>query len=175
MKYSFTKPKPKKRIDPESRILLAFLTLIVFLIVGFATVLFVQRISMQREMGQMRKQMSLIRQETQTHRKEIARIQKLVERFETVQTDNVLLKESIQNLFDLIPDQITLTRATLDRHGLILYGVTPSKEVYNYLLLAPLKSVFKRNITNFYPMENGWLKFVSINEGTLDTGERETE
>ncbi|WP_353661849.1 hypothetical protein [Hydrogenimonas sp. SS33] len=170
MAYSFIHPKPKKRIDSESRILAVFLVTTVVLILVFTLFLLFRQLTMEKENNVMKHRTQTLHAESSKYRKEIARIERLERKYETIHTNNTLLKESIQNLFDLIPDQITLTKAILDRDGLVLYGVTPSKDVYNYLLLAPLKSVFQRNVTTFYPLKNGWWRFVSVNEGSIEAG-----
>jgi len=170
MGYSFIHPKPKKRIDSESRILAIFLVATLVLIFVFTVFLVVKQHGMEKENGVMKRRTAELHMKSSKYREEIARIERLERKYETIHTNNTLLKESIRNLFDLIPDQITLTKAILDRDGLVLYGVTPSKDVYNYLLLAPLKSVFQRNVTTFYPLKNGWWRFVSVNEGSIEAG-----
>jgi len=170
MPYSFTRPKRKPKLDSESRILLIFLAVTLVLIGGFTAFILYKKSSMERQIVTMERQTKRLETKSRRFKEEIARIERLARKYETIQTNNTLLKESIQNLFDLVPDQITLTKAILDRDGLVLYGVTPSKDVYNYLLLAPLKSVFQRNVTTFYPLENGWWRFVSVNEGSIETG-----
>ena len=67
------------------------------------------------------------------------------------------------NLFDLVPNRITLSEAKIMENALILYGITPNKDVYNFMLQAPLRSIFHRTYSSFYPAENGWLRFVSTN------------
>ena len=78
-------------------------------------------------------------------------------------TQNTILKDSITNMFDLVPQRITLSEAKLLKNGLILYGITPNKDVYNFMLQAPLRSIFHRTYSSFYPADNGWLYFVSKN------------
>ena len=78
-------------------------------------------------------------------------------------TNNSVLKDSIKNLFDLVPQRITLSRAKLLENGLVLYGITPNKDVYNFMLNAPLGSIIHRTYSSFYPAEGGWLRFVSTN------------
>ena len=170
MRYSFIRPKPKHSIDSDTKIILVFLIVTIILTIGFAIFIMLKKNNFVDDTELMRKDIAKFQNENRVYKSEIKRIELLVQKFESVQTRNTLLKESIQNLFDLVPDQITLTKAILNKDGLILYGVTPSKDVYNYLLQAPLKSVFHRNDTTFYPLENGWYRFVSINEGGIDTG-----
>ena len=78
-------------------------------------------------------------------------------------TKNSVLKDSIHNLFDLVPGRITLSQAKILENGLVLYGITPNKDVYNFMLQAPLRSIFHRTYSSFYPQDNGWFKFVSTN------------
>jgi hypothetical protein len=102
----------------------------------------------------------------------IAFIEKQKSLSETVFTKNVVLKDSISNLFDLVPTRITLSEAKLLENGLILYGITPNRDVYNFMLQAPLRSIFHKTYSSFYPAKSGWLHFVSTNylnkEETLD-------
>ena len=69
----------------------------------------------------------------------------------------------IKNLLDLIPDPITLTSISFDKNKLIIYGITPTKDIYNMLMLPPLESIFTKTKTYFYQMNNGWYKFKSEN------------
>lgn len=170
MRYSFTRPKPKQFMDSDTKIILVFLTVTILLTVGFVIFIMLKKGNFESDTLAMQKNIAKYRKENRIYKKEIKRIERLAQKFEAIQTKNTLLKESIQNLFDLVPDQITLTKAILNKNGLVLYGVTPSKDVYNYLLQAPLRSVFHRNDTTFYPIKNGWYRFVSINEGGIETG-----
>ena len=80
-----------------------------------------------------------------------------------VVSNNIVLKDSIQNLFDLIPEQVYLTQAIIDKKSLELRGYTPSKELFNNLLMPPLKSIFTNSTVVYLPAGNGWFKFVSKN------------
>jgi len=82
---------------------------------------------------------------------------------EQIFTANTVLGESIKNLFDLVPERIVLSKADLKKDSLVLYGITPNKEVYDFLLHAPLRSIFHRTYSSFYPMDDGWYRFVSTN------------
>jgi hypothetical protein len=82
---------------------------------------------------------------------------------ENIFTENNVMKDSIVNLFDLVPNRITLSKVKLLEKGLILHGITPNEDVYNFMLGAPLKSIFNRSYSSFYPSKNGWLRFVSTN------------
>ena len=83
---------------------------------------------------------------------------------EEIYANNIILKDSIKNLFDLVPDQITLKRVIMEKNSLIIYGVTPTKDTYDFLLAAPLKSIFHTSNTIFYLTDEGWYNFVSTNK-----------
>ena len=79
----------------------------------------------------------------------------------------------MKNLFDLVPDQITLKKVEMDRNSLVLYGVTPTQDAFNFLLAAPLKSIFHTSQTTFYLSPQGWYNFVSTNKIIVEEGMRE--
>ena len=81
-----------------------------------------------------------------------------------ISKQNELLVESISNLFDLIPEQITLNKIQMEKYQLNLYGTTPSKQVYTFLLEVPLRSIFNQSRADFYMLPNGWYNFVSISK-----------
>jgi hypothetical protein len=96
---------------------------------------------------------------------------------EEIEANNLMLKGSIKNLFDLVPDKITLSRVYMDKDKLIIQGITPTKDTFNFLLGAPLKSIFHESKTLFYLQDNGWYSFVSsnfiIDDEVMDTKEDE--
>ena len=94
---------------------------------------------------------------------QIIYIEKEIVLAQSIQTQNAVLKDSITNLFDLVPQRITLSKAMLDKNSLILKGITPNKDVYNFMLQAPLRSIFHQTYSSFYPAGNGWMYFVSTN------------
>lgn len=83
---------------------------------------------------------------------------------EEIYANNIILKDSMKNLFDLVPDQITLNKVIMEKDSLVIYGVTPTKDTYDFLLSAPLKSIFHTSHTIFYLTDKGWYNFVSTNK-----------
>jgi len=163
MKYSYIKPRRKTLLTPELKLILAFFSITLFMLLS--TYLFLvfkdymfdnakkeilnNRYDLNVSISQMKEQIRSIE------------VEKLLS--EKIYTQNSVLKESITNLFDLVPERITLSRATLLENGLILYGITPNKDVYNFMLQAPLRSIFHKTYSSFYPAKNGWYSFVSTN------------
>ncbi len=163
MKYSYIKPRRKSVFTAEFQLLLTFFSITLgMLFITYAFLLFKDYSFVQnmRDMSLTQKdlQSSIEKMKTQ-----IDFIEKEKLLAQKVHTKNIVLKDSIENLFDLVPQRITLSQAKLLENGLILYGVTPNKDVYNFMLQAPLRSIFHRTYSSFYPADNGWLHFVSTN------------
>ena len=89
---------------------------------------------------------------------------------EEIYANNLVLKDSIKNLFDLVPDQITLKKVLMEKSTLVIYGVTPTKKIYNSLLSVPLKSIFNNSNTKFSIRDDGWYDFISTNKITNQKG-----
>lgn len=163
MKHSFITPRPKRVISGELRLVLFFFIVTILMLVGAYAFLWYKTYDFAHErhsIAQKEAGLQASIKEMQSQIKEIETEAKLAEQ---VTTDNTVMKESIRNLFDLVPENITLSRAELDAKSLILYGTTPNKDTYEYMLHAPLRSIFHRTYTSFYPIENGWYRFVSSN------------
>ncbi len=180
MKLSYINPRTKSIFSQELQLLFSFFSVTIFML--FSTYLFLvfkdyrfkedtqdmiqKRVELELSIDKMKSQISFIEKEVLLS--------------ERISTKNTVLKDSIANLFDLVPQRITLSEASLLKNGLILYGITPNKDVYNFMLQAPLRSIFHRTYSSFYPAQNGWLRFVSTNyidedELELETMEEEDE
>jgi hypothetical protein len=163
VKHSFITPRPKRLISGELKLVFFFFSVTIvmlagtYLFLGYKTYAFG---SERQAAAQKEKELnrSIVAMESR-----IKTIESEVKIAERITTDNTVMKESIRNLFDLVPDGITLSRAELESKALILHGTTPNKDTYEYMLQAPLRSIFHRTYTSFYPIENGWYRFVSTN------------
>ena len=163
MKYSYIQPSKKSVISAEVHFVFSFFTItLIMLFLTYFFLLFKDYRFTQNTQDINQKLIDL-ELSVQTMNSQIASIEKEVELNERISTKNTVLKDSIGNLFDLVPQRITLSQATLLKNGLILYGLTPNKDVYNFMLQAPLRSIFHRTYSSFYESENGWLRFISTN------------
>lgn len=81
-----------------------------------------------------------------------------------IKGENTILINAIENLFGLIPDQITLNTISLTDNTLTIKGITPSKELYTFLLESPLKAIFSETNADFFVLPSGWYNFVSISK-----------
>jgi len=163
MKYSYIKPRKKSPFTPELQLIVSFFSITILMLSVTYLVLLYKDKQFNDEKIALVKEKLFLAHDSNIIDKKIAYIQKQKLIAERVYTQNMVLKDSIANLFDLIPERITLSQATLLKNGLILHGVTPTKDVYNFMLQAPLRSIFQRTYSSFYPAENGWLYFVSKN------------
>lgn len=171
MNHSFITPRPKRLISSELRLVLFFFIVTILMVVGTYLFLEYKTYSFVYERESVAQKQSALNKSIKEMEEEIKTLDAEVKLADQVTTDNTVMKESIRNLFDLVPDDITLDRAELDAESLILYGMTPTKDTYEYMLHAPLRSIFHRTYTSFYPAENGWYRFVSSNYLDNDTAE----
>jgi hypothetical protein len=163
MNYSYIKARKKSIFTPEIQLLATFFGItILMLFLTYSFLIFKDYRFKQNELDFEKKieQTAIVIEQTQD---KIAFIEKQALLSENIFTKNTVLRDSISNMFDLVPQRITLSEAQLLENGLILYGITPNKDIYNFMLQAPLRSIFQRTYSSFYPAQNGWLRFVSTN------------
>jgi hypothetical protein len=163
MRYSYIKPREKIVFNKDIQLLFVFFATAVFMLfLTYAFLLFRDyRFAINRaEIIQEKKE---IRAGILKMQKHITFVKKQNIQAEKIFTKNSVLRDSVNNLFDLVPTNITLSEANILENGLILYGITPSKDVYNFMLQAPLRSIFHRTYSSFYAVEGGWFRFVSTN------------
>ncbi|MDF1876761.1 hypothetical protein JHD47_02905 [Sulfurimonas sp. SAG-AH-194-L11] len=163
MLHSYITPRKKSIFTQEIQLLLSFFSItLLMLFFTYAFLLYKNYVFIEAKNEKVIEkrdlEASLVKMKAQIH---YIQEQELLS--EKIYTQNTVLKDSIANLFDLVPTRITLSEAKLLRNGLILYGVTPNKDIYNFMLQAPLRSIFHRTYSSFYPAQNGWLHFVSTN------------
>lgn len=163
MKHSFITPRPKRLVSGELRLVLFFFTVTIAMVVGTYLFLGYKTYDFVNERKNVALKEASLKHSIEKMEEQIKIIESEAKIAEQVATDNTVMKESIRNLFDLVPEDITLSRAELESKSLILYGTTPNKDTYEYMLHAPLRSIFHRTYTSFYPIENGWYRFVSFN------------
>jgi hypothetical protein len=163
MRRSFIKPRSKSVVTPQLRLVLFFFGMTLFMLVGTYVFLSYKSYDFSQKIYKAQLDINDFNQSLAAFDSEINFIDHESMQAEQIYTSNTVLKESIKNLFDLVPDRITLTQAKLDENELILYGITPNKDVYEFMLHAPLRSIFHRTYSSFYPLDNGWYRFVSTN------------
>ncbi len=169
MKHSLITPRSKKVISGELKLALFFFMVSIAMVVGTYVFLSYKTYEFKSQHATIGKRIEKLNENTRSVEKNIENVEIAVGTHESIATNNIVMRDSIRNLFDLVPDKITLTRAELGAKSLVLSGVTPSKETYEFLLQAPLRSIFHRTYTSYYPDKNGWYRFTSTNYLDDDT------
>ena len=160
--YSFIKPKLKPILSLFSLVwisLIGFIS-VVCLIVNFSIKILSYNLKEATNENQVsydeyNRKITIIKE----HIKNLSEQQ---DEIESILATNQALKRSLQNIYDIVPDTVTLDFVKLDKNSLEIRGQTPSKEAFTLLMEAPLKSIFTKTKTTFYQLPNGWLNFSSI-------------
>ena len=163
MRYSYIKPRKKTALSKDMQLLFTFFGVTLSML--FLTYMFLlfRDYRFDQNRAEVLQEEKDLRAGIETMKDKIALIENQNILSQRVFTKNIVLKDSIHNLFDLVPGRITLSQAQIMENGLVLYGVTPNKDIYNFMLQAPLRSIFHRTYSSFYPLDNGWFRFVSTN------------
>jgi hypothetical protein len=161
--YSFTKPKPKPYFQEDTKLWLIFISISLGLYILFALFLGIKTYLFKKDIKNFKSEIVVLNSKLEDIKNKKNFILKEKTVYADLMVKNTLLKQSIQNLLDLIPDPITLDSCIFDKDKLIIYGITPSKDIYNLLMLPPLESIFNETHTYFYLMPNGWYRFKSEN------------
>jgi hypothetical protein len=163
MKYSYITPRKKSPFTQEVQLLVSFFSITIIMLFGTYLFLLYKDYNFQKDKNELLTTQVKLKKNIALMQTKIKYINTQEAFAQKIQTQNTVLKDSIANLFDLVPQRITLSQAKLLKNGLILYGVTPNKDIYNFMLQAPLRSIFQETYSSFYPAKNGWLNFVSTN------------
>jgi len=163
MRYSYTQARKKTPFTEDVQLIISFFSITIIMLLSTYIFLLYKDYSFQKERKQVVATQMQLKKSITDMKNKIAFVQRQEALGMKIHTQNSVLKDSIANLFDLVPQRITLSEARLLKNGLILYGITPSKDVYNFMLEAPLRSIFQETYSSFYPTKNGWLRFVSTN------------
>jgi hypothetical protein len=163
MKYSFIKPKRKTLISIETKIWIFFIVINMGALFSFYSFVKFEHQLIKDD----------IKKNEQMTKQLQAKVKNINDNIEFVKTEkrfteeifssNIVVKDSIQNLFELIPSQITLSSVFVHNDELIIQGVTPTKEVYKFLLEVPFTSIFEDTSVEFYQRPDRLYNFRSIN------------
>jgi len=164
LKYSFIRPRKKEIIDIISKMWLIFIAVVIVILFGFDLLIKLKVHSLKKQTRNYIVKIRKANDISKKLQKNIIFLTKEKSVAEDIYASNTILKESIKNLFDLVPDQITLKKVIMKKDSLTLYGISPSKDTFNFLLGSPLKSIFQSSNTIFYLNSDGWYRFVSSNK-----------
>lgn len=168
--HSFIKPRKKKLLDDMSSLWLIFIGLMSVGLIGFGIYINYKSSFYIKMLEERSLNNDKLKKKVHDLKSDIQIINMQKELFDEVTSTNLLLKESVKNLFDLVPDQITLTNVIMEKDSLVLKGYAISKESYMLLLEPPLKSIFDESKVTFSTNERGFFQFVSKNSMQKNRG-----
>jgi Tfp pilus assembly protein PilN len=163
MNFSYTPAYDKPLFFQDTQIWMTFFIISMVVLFGFDYLVNFQIGILKKDKQNFIIKISTLEKDIAFLKKDTEDIFTKVNFIEKIHSNNIILKDSIENLFDLIPKKITLLKVKMFPTKLVIQGLTPSKDTYNYLLSIPLKSIFEESTVEFYLADNGWYKFVSIN------------
>jgi hypothetical protein len=161
--HSFIKPRKKKLIDDMSLLWLIFIVLMFIGLLGFGIFVNYKSSFYIKALQNSQEQNKIYSENIQGYKKDlkIANMKQIL--YNEVKSNNIILKKSVKNLFDLVPDQITLTNVIMTKEELLLKGYSISKDNYTLLLEPPLKSIFDKSEVVFSKNNRGFYSFISKN------------
>ncbi|MDL0088131.1 hypothetical protein [Campylobacter gastrosuis] len=164
MSLSLIKPEPRPIFSIFSKIWLILIAFLIIILTAINLFIIYKNYSLKNQTQELATTQISLGEETAKIDEISEILGKQIEIASGINASNAILKQSLHNLFDLVPDSITLEEVLMDRTSLIIRGVTPTKDVFNQLLASPLKSIFNTSNNSFYQIKNGWYGFVSTNK-----------
>ena len=163
LKFSYIQPRKKQLISAEVGLVLSFFGVLFLFVIGVYIYLSFQIDAFDKESIALKHQIEQNNFYADEVTKDIKILNLNLKLSKELDERNKFFKDSIKNILNLVPDKITLSKLELEENRLVVYGETPTKDLYNLLMLAPLRSIFDKSYTSFYLLENGWYRFVSYN------------
>jgi len=162
--HSFKTPRKKSLFSKESILWMTFVSVIFASLIAFGLYLFYKTTFFKDDLSALQSSNHVLSKTVIEYEKEmkILNMQRILS--QEIGASNQLLKNSIKNLFDLVPDQIVLKKVVMEKTQLLLEGTTPTKDAYRLLLEPPLKSIFQSSKVVFsYDAFKGYYNFTSVN------------
>lgn len=162
MRYSFIQARSKNILKTDTKLWLVFTCVMMGGLLGGDYYLSLKAHELQTQETERKANMADLKSINKDLEKNLDELKFDVDKINDITTKNTLLKETVENIFDIVPDQIVLSRVELTTNTLVIQGFTPTKDVYEYMLYPPLKSIFKTTKTSFTPTAGGYI-FVCVN------------
>jgi Tfp pilus assembly protein PilN len=162
--YSYINPRNKPLISKAAKIWMIFGFIILGGLAGYTIYLFSKTSKMQELIDDRSKTKNTLLSSISDLEDEykILKMKKMLS--SEIASSNTLLKKSVKNLFDLVPEQIMFEKVVMKRDRLEIEGITSTKDAYRLLLEPPLKSIFDKSEVSFkFDGRIGRYRFKSIN------------
>ncbi|PAF41144.1 hypothetical protein [Helicobacter sp. 11S03491-1] len=164
MKFSFLNPQPKYILAKITKIWVFYIFLSMVIVFGFLSLLKYQIFLSHERIKNYQVKQVFYQDEITKLNSYQERILSEIDLAKNRQIHNLMVRDAIINLFNIIPDQITINYIEIGNDSLSLKGSVPSKEVFKFLLQDPLKAIFGKSHVTFFALSNGWYHFVSTSQ-----------
>ena len=159
MRYSLTLQKPKELLATDTKLWWIFTFALLFLFFAIKVAITLHTAGIEKRVALYAERQAAYELRREEIEAQIAFVQQQVNLVAQSSGRNQVIRDSLVNLFDLVPDQIYLDTMTITEKSLRIQGHTPSREVFNFMLRPPLESIFQRTEVSFYPAGGGWFSF----------------
>ena len=170
--HSYKVPRKKPLFSRDSLLWIFFVSVVFIALIVFGSYLFYKSSGYKSQLEEIESSNRLLSESVMRYEKEMKILKMQGVLSHEIKSSNKLLKNSIKNLFDLVPDQITLTKVVMEKDLLNLEGITQTKDTYRLLLEPPLKSIFNTSKVDFtFNKQIGKYLFKSINSVSAESKE----
>lgn len=163
MLYSFKQARPKSLFKKDTKFWIAFLVISVSIMIALQVALSMKLRSTIGGIQTTKVDKDELVKRTEEIRNEYSILKDHVKYANKVHAENAILKESIKNLFEIVPDKIVLNKIEITPTTLTIFGTTPSRDIFNLQFAPALKSIFTKSETSFVRGEKGTSRFISVN------------
>lgn len=165
MTYSFVKPRIKPILSLFSRVWLAFIVLGAAFIIGISFYYRLENNLILTQLNEKKQELTRMQNQSVQNEEEFEFLSAQKDLAYATFRDNEELKNSLNNLFELIRKTggVRLDELKIGENSLEIKGIVPTKNMFILLLETPLKSTFDESTTTFYELNNGWYRFVNVN------------
>lgn len=171
MLYSFKQARSKSLFKKDTKFWIAFLAISVTIMLGLQIALNIKLNSTVTGIKSTRVEKEDLVKRTVEIKDEYAILKEHILYANKLNGQNAMLKESMKNLFEIVPDKIVLNKIEITPTTLTIFGTTPSRDIFNLQFAPALKSIFTKSETSFIRGEKGTSRFISINY--MDQGDTE--
>ncbi len=163
--YSYIAPRKKTIMSRATKMWLFFFIFASILIFSYGIYLYLRSGKFENRLHNQQKANQTLNSSLNDLQKEYKSLQMKLILAKEINGSNQLLKKSVKNLFNLVPDQIVLEKVTMKRDSLEIEGLSTTKDAYRLLLEPPLRSIFGTSEVNFkFDGRVGRYRFVSVNK-----------
>jgi len=163
MLYSFVKPRKKYMVHQDTKVWLVFAFLMVGLMFSLEMMLDIQKSKLKELVTYNKNVIKKSNLKINDKKEDLSILRKQLNVVEILYENNLAKKDSIKNLFSLIPNGIRLTYVYASKEKLIIKGFTSTKDIYNYRLAIHLRSIFYKTNVNFVKIRDNLYSFRTIN------------